>query len=77
MVPDPARPKIPEVKSGSAAYYDGHVGLDRDPLPDRYLELPSLAWGWGVLVDWVQAHIFAQRGILVTEKGFDASMIMQ
>jgi len=77
VVPDPARPKIPEVKSGNTAYYDGHVGLERDPLPDRYIELPTLAWGMGVLVDWIQAQIFAQRGINVPEGGFDWGMILQ
>jgi len=76
VVPDPIRQYIPQVKSGSAAYYDGHVGLDRDPLPERYIDLPNLEWGMGVLVDWIRGHIFAQRGIHVPEEGFDWSMFL-
>ncbi len=77
IVPDPVRAKIPEVKSGGIAFYDGHVDLERDPLPERYIDLPSLAWGMGVLVDWIQGQIFAQRGVNVPPNGFDWAMFLR
>ncbi len=76
VVPDPVREHIPEVKTGGVAFYDGHVDFERDPLPERYINLPSLVWGMDVLTDWIQGQIFAQRGIQVPPEGFDWGMFL-
>ncbi|MBN1343130.1 MAG: prepilin-type N-terminal cleavage/methylation domain-containing protein [Phycisphaerae bacterium] len=75
IVPLPDPNAIPWVKKGSAAYYDGHVGLDTDPLPDRYIELPSLAWGMQVLHDWILGFFFAQRGQSKEQVGLNWGMM--
>lgn len=56
---------VPKVPRANAVYYDGHVELMQDPLPDRNVDLE---WGLEALtlavefIDWTVGHIFAQRG---------------
>ena len=52
------------------AFYDGHVALDVDPLPDRTVEWE--AWPAALaLVDWLGGLIFAQRGLSPDQIVFD------
>ncbi len=53
---------IPAVKQGNIGFYDGHVTLDLDPLPNREIEVETLEM-IGVFSDWLFGHIFAQRGL--------------
>jgi len=56
---------IEPTKGGNSAYYDGHAGLEIDPLPDRLIDP-----GWGIdmlfvgvaFVDYLKGIIFSQRG---------------
>jgi len=61
-VPPSVKQLIPAIKRGSSAYYDGHVSLELDPLPDRKIEIQTAA-----LIEpfftWLLGHMFAQRGI--------------
>ena len=54
---------VPEfIKSGSLAYYDGHVGLKRDPIPGRN---PSDVLFWlPPALHWSLEVLFAQRGLM-------------
>ncbi len=57
---------VPAVKRGSLVYYDGHVDLGRDPLPDRNLD-PSLGISGAIelgtkFLEWALGHVHAQRG---------------
>ncbi len=70
VVPESVREDVPDVKSGNIACYDAHVALERDPLPDRDVELGNLEWGINRLLDWLRGHIYAQRGINVPQDGF-------
>ncbi|MBN1345519.1 MAG: type II secretion system protein [Phycisphaerae bacterium] len=57
--------QVPHIERASAVYYDGHVELMLDPLPDRNV---PMEWGLGavqliaVFYDWTLGHVFAQRG---------------
>ncbi|MBN1347702.1 MAG: prepilin-type N-terminal cleavage/methylation domain-containing protein [Phycisphaerae bacterium] len=62
-VPQPHAQDIPAVARGNVAFFDGHVALDLDPLPDRNAEGLSGVFGVTALLDWVYGHIFAQRGL--------------
>ncbi len=59
-------------KKGSLAYYDGHVGLARDPIPHRYVGL-DLAGDLGqaifVVGNWFLEAIYAQRGLKMDHEG--------
>jgi len=59
---------IPPVQRGSTAFYDGHVELDLDPLPDRYLQTLADA-EMGAFINWLKGHIFNQRGL--AEVGYE------
>jgi prepilin-type N-terminal cleavage/methylation domain-containing protein/prepilin-type processing-associated H-X9-DG protein len=64
ILSDPYRSEIAAVKRGNAAFYDGHVELELDPLPDR--RPPSglgAVYAFTALLDWMSGHIFAQRGL--------------
>jgi len=65
-------PNVP-AKSGSVGYYDGHVGLDRDPIPnlDHYGGRPPTMLGFGGVLGfpydeayayWIEDMIYAQQG---------------
>ncbi len=62
FVIDPDDPEE-RVKSGNVAYYDGHVDLDRDPLPRR-TDLSGFDFysRFMDLVNWLSGHVYAQRG---------------
>ena len=51
------------VKLANSSYYDGHVGLERDPLPGR-TDLPvlDLAVNLPDLIAWLSGHVFSARG---------------
>lgn len=58
--------KVPPVKRGNVAYYDGHVELVLDPLPDRNIDVamglvPAINMAVK-LFEWVYGHVHAQRG---------------
>ena len=66
VAPVEVREFIEHIKRANSAFYDGHVALELDPLPDR---LADLDWGFVsaghaalAFVDWTLGHIFAQRG---------------
>ena len=69
-VPEAARDQVPAVKRGSAAFYDGHVELELDPLPGRTLTLPK-ADAVKALKDFVDRHLHAQRGLSLKVAKFD------
>ncbi len=73
IVPEPYTDEIARVKRGSGAFYDGHVGLELDPLPDRR---PPEGFGSAVaivsLIDWLYGHIFAQRGLSPSQIVFES-----
>ncbi|MBN1343834.1 MAG: prepilin-type N-terminal cleavage/methylation domain-containing protein [Phycisphaerae bacterium] len=56
---------VPPVKQGNAAFYDGHVNLDVDPLPDRNIDA---SWGIGMVQvasafwKWLEGMAYTQRG---------------
>ena len=56
---------ITPIKAGNAAFFDGHVSLDTDFLPDRFI---SEDWGWDMVLatiafyDWLKGMMFTQRG---------------
>ncbi len=68
-MPNPFAPDafgVPKVQRGSTVYYDGHVELIIDPLPDRRCDLSigipeaiAMGTGW---IEWVKGHVLAQRG---------------
>jgi len=69
-VPEPWRQDIPAIKLGSAAFYDGHVSLDLDVLPDRHAEGFTAVFAFTGLLELVYGHIFAQRGLRPDEIEF-------
>ena len=70
IIPEAARDQFAPVRSGNMAFYDGHVALDVDPLPDRTVEWE--AWPAALaLVDWLGGLIFAQRGLSPDQIVFD------
>ncbi len=56
---------VEPIKSGNGAFYDGHVALHTDPLPNR---LVDNTWGMDMLtvinsfVQWLEGQAFTQRG---------------
>ncbi len=62
----PPEYKIPSVKRAGVVYYDGHAGLELDPLPSRRVDTTLGAWeaiGLAVkFLDWVLGHVHGQRG---------------
>jgi prepilin-type N-terminal cleavage/methylation domain-containing protein len=51
------------VKLANTSYYDGHVGLERDPLPDRTdLTGLDLVQNLSDLFLWLSGHVFSARG---------------
>ena len=62
FVPPEIQDQITPVKRGNAAFYDGHVALEVDPLPDRKVEAETAVL-IGPFFDWLMGHMFAQRGI--------------
>jgi len=69
-------PKL-EVKAGSIACYDGHVELERDPMPGRDVDVLQLfQWGLPLLVDWTKSHIWAQRGLSPEHIVFDLGALL-
>jgi hypothetical protein len=52
------------IKRGTCAYYDGHAGLYRDPLPGRSeMDIGQLLIIHGAdFIAWLSEHIFNQRG---------------
>ncbi len=63
---DRLRDLLPKIRQENAVFFDGHVALEVDPLPDRNAD-PN--WGLGsaveLLVDfieWTKGQIFSQRG---------------
>lgn len=69
-VPEAARDQVPAVKRGSAAFYDGHVALELDPLPGRSIRLPK-ADAVKALKDFVDRHLHAQRGLSLSAAKFN------
>ncbi len=55
------RELLPQIQRCNAAFYDGHVELVSDPLPDRTIEGNQFQL-FATFLDWVGGHIFAQRG---------------
>jgi len=57
--------QVPMVEQGSIAFYDGHVGLYRDPLPGRKAEgdMGGFMTEINFIVDMIKGMIFAQRGV--------------
>jgi len=62
IIPASVIDQVPAVKRGSAAFYDGHVALEFDPLPDRKIVMETAALVISFF-DWLLGHMFAQRGI--------------
>ncbi len=64
-IPDEYVHHIERIKSGNSSYYDGHVTLETDPLPDRLIDP---AWGVDMFhvgvafIDYLKGIIFSQRG---------------
>jgi len=52
-----------KVKRGNSAFYDGHVSLERDPLPGRVdMNLGSVLFQYkDDVVDWLNGYVYAQR----------------
>ena len=65
FIPPEVAHRIEPIKQGNASFYDGHVGLHIDPLPDRLI---GTDWGMdqlivgGAFVEWLRGMIFTQRG---------------
>ena len=77
ILPEFAWTKELEVKSGSISCYDGHVELERDPMPGRNINVIQLAqWGLPLLIEWTKSHIFAQRGHHPDQIVFDLSGLL-
>jgi prepilin-type N-terminal cleavage/methylation domain-containing protein/prepilin-type processing-associated H-X9-DG protein len=58
---------LPAVKRANVAFYDGHVALELDPLPDRdiplYIQIfDMIDVGWKYF-DWIKGQLYAQRGV--------------
>jgi prepilin-type N-terminal cleavage/methylation domain-containing protein/prepilin-type processing-associated H-X9-DG protein len=70
-VPASVQALVPAIKSGNIAYYDGHVTLDTDPLPERKIDGSTLDM-IPVFLDWITGPLFAQRGILPAPGMFEA-----
>jgi prepilin-type N-terminal cleavage/methylation domain-containing protein/prepilin-type processing-associated H-X9-DG protein len=70
LAPPEIRNQVPSVKRGNAAFYDGHVSLELDPLPDRKLDLDSASLAVPFF-EWLMGHLFAQRGIPPSMDLFD------
>ena len=65
VVETAASQQIPLVLQGSIAYYDGHVGLYRDPLPNREIQGGSpLEWKQEIeiVLNLLSEQLYAQRG---------------
>ncbi|MBN1346094.1 MAG: prepilin-type N-terminal cleavage/methylation domain-containing protein [Phycisphaerae bacterium] len=61
--------QIPLTQQGSIAYYDGHVGLYRDPLPDRAIEgggFEALMAEIQMVADLLSEQLYAQRGLALS-----------
>ncbi len=59
---------IPETKQGSISYYDGHVGLFRDPLPDRHIEggsFEDILAEIEIVVNMLGEQLYGQRGVAI------------
>ncbi len=65
MIPPEVVHFLTPVKRASCAFYDGHVELEVEPLPNRFIDL-----GWGIEAlwlgvgfwNWTEALFYAQRG---------------
>jgi len=65
IIPRAVTHLLEPVKGGSTACYDGHVAVDTEPLPDRFIDP-----GWGLegillatgFITWTEAMFYAQRG---------------
>ena len=62
LVPASIHEKTPPVLSGNCAFYDGHVALETDPLPNRNIEGDTLELA-AVFVEFLMGPFFAQRGL--------------
>ncbi len=59
------REQMPPIKRSSVAFFDGHAGLEADPMPDRNADPEYGINAIQLLVyfmEWTKGHIFAQRG---------------
>jgi len=65
LMPSQVAHFLEPVKSASRAFYDGHVALEVEPLPNRLIDL---GWGLEALLlgvgfwNWTEAMFFTQRG---------------
>lgn len=60
--------QIPLTKQGSIAYYDGHVALFRDPLPNRHIEggaISQLLLEIQIVVNLLGEQLYGQRGVAI------------
>jgi prepilin-type N-terminal cleavage/methylation domain-containing protein len=62
LLPSGTATYIPAVQRGSSAFYDGHVELELDPLPDRDLK-SFLGPETTAFLGWMSGSIFNQRGL--------------
>ncbi len=62
LIPESIRGFFEPIQGGSLAFYDGHVEVRVDPLPDRYAPPQAFA-SVTVVLDWIYGLIFAQRGL--------------
>lgn len=76
LVPPEIQEATPAVKSGNIAFYDGHVGIDTDPLPDRKIELGTVGLGL-VFYEYLTGPIFAQRGLAPNLDMFDLDGLLE
>jgi len=61
----PEGPNVPDaINQATLGFYDGHVSLDRDPAPGRYL--PDVLLWFPSAIDYALRSLFAQRGIMPT-----------
>jgi prepilin-type N-terminal cleavage/methylation domain-containing protein/prepilin-type processing-associated H-X9-DG protein len=66
VVETPQSQQIPKVEQGSVAFYDGHVALVRDPLPNRHIEGGSyqdFLTEIYIVLNMLSEQLYAQRGV--------------
>ncbi len=73
LVPASIREKTPPILSGNCSFYDGHVALETDPLPDRKIEGDTMQLVT-VFVDFLMGPMFAQRGLRPEDVKLDSPL---